>query len=84
MKPLSRKPLGPGLGDPLLMKPIDTDAPAASDCAQLGAVAVTVLPLCDTVAFQPWLIVLPLGIVQFATHRFSAAVLVLRNVTVAW
>lgn len=66
------------------MKPTVADAPGASDWLQPGAAAVTVLPLCDTVAFQPWLMVLPLGMVHDARHGLTAELPVLRTVTVAW
>lgn len=81
---MSRNPLGAGLGEPLLMYPIVTDPPGANGGLQLGAVAVTVLPLCETVAFQPWLTVLPLGMVQVAVHGLAVALPVFRTVTVAW
>lgn len=82
--PFSLNPLGGGLDEPLLMKPIVADAPGASEPPHVGAVAVAVLPLCETVAFQPWLMVLPLGMVQLAVHGLTAAVPLLRTVTVAW
>jgi len=77
-----RIPVGPGV--PLLVNPIVADAPGASVEFHDGAAAVTVVPLCETVAFQPLLIVAPAGIVQVAVHGESAAVLLLRTVTSPW
>lgn len=78
-----RTPVGPGV--PLLTNPIVTDAPAARLVPPHdGGVAVTVLPLCVTVAFQPLLTVAPAGIVQVALHGLTAAVLLLRTVTSPW
>lgn len=82
-EPFNATPLGNAPAEPLPMKPTETEAPGARLCAQLGAAAVTVPPDCETVAFQPWVTVLPPGIVQVATHGLAAVAPVLVTVTVA-
>ncbi len=66
------------------MKPTVTEAPAASDDAQVGAAAVTVVPDCVTVAFQPLASVTPAGQVQVTDHGFTAAVPVFFTVSSPW
>jgi hypothetical protein len=75
---------GGGVDGPLAVNPIVTEAPAASDGAQLGAAAVNVVPDCVTVAFHPFCSVTPEGTVQVAVHGLTTAVPVLRTVTEAW
>src|SRR6185503_901363 len=70
---------GGGVDGPLAVNPIVTEAPAASDGAQLGAAAVNVVPDCVTVAFHPFCRVTPEGTVQVAVHGLTAAVPVLRT-----
>ena len=69
---------------PFAVKPIVTDAPGASAGAQPGAAAVTVVPACVTVAFQPLASVVPAGHVQVARHGLSAPPPVLVTVSSPW
>jgi hypothetical protein len=68
----------------LAVNPIVTEAPAASEGAQLGAADVNVVPDCVTVAFHPLCSVTPEGTAQVAVHGLTAAVPVFRTVTEAW
>ena len=69
---------------PLAVKPMVTEAPAASDGDQLGAAAVTVVPDWVTVAFQPLARVTPDGQVQVDRHGLTAALPVFFTVSSPW
>lgn len=79
--PLSLTPFGGGLATPLTTKPIETSSPADRSGFQEGAAAVTVVPLSDTVAFQPLCRVAP-GATSKLTVQPALAVAPFSTVTV--
>jgi hypothetical protein len=82
--PLSETPEGPGVEEPLAMKPTATLAPGASVVAQFGAETVIVLPDWVKVPFQPLLMVTPLGTVKVTVHGLRADVPLFLTVTSPW